>query len=100
MASQEHQVAVPEPDKPDGDVEYFDLELDSDDDVQQTLDGAPNPPSQEGPSVRRRIPFEEMLIIWIFKRKNLAAEHQKVMVTGYETTVGDIRVCLSSFGKQ
>ncbi|KAL6555230.1 hypothetical protein OROGR_006488 [Orobanche gracilis] len=41
-----------------------------------------------------------MLIIWTFKRKNLAAEHHKVMVTGYETTIGDIRMCLSSFGKQ
>ncbi|KAL6509813.1 hypothetical protein OROGR_022301 [Orobanche gracilis] len=100
MASQEHQVAVPEPGKTDGDVEYFDSELDSDDDVQQTVDDALNPPSNEGPSVRRRIPFEEMLIIWTFKRKNLAAEHHKVMVTGYETTVGDIRVCLASFGEQ
>ncbi|KAL6565322.1 hypothetical protein OROGR_002273 [Orobanche gracilis] len=100
MASKEHQVAVPETGKPDGDVQYFDSELDSDDDVQQTGDGAPNPPSQEGPSVRRRIAFEEMLIIWTFKRKNLAAEHHKVMVTGYETTIGDIRMCLSSFGKQ
>ncbi|KAL6573382.1 hypothetical protein OROHE_001841 [Orobanche hederae] len=100
MASKEHQVAVPETGKPDGDVQYFDSELDSDDDVQQTGDGAPNPPSQEGPSVRRRIAFEEMLIIWTFKRKNLAAEHHKVMVTGYEMTVGDIRMCLSSFGKQ
>ncbi|KAL6522589.1 hypothetical protein OROMI_031547 [Orobanche minor] len=61
MASKEHQVAVPETGKPDGDVQYFDSELDSDDDVQQTGDGAPNPPSQEGPSVRRRIAFEEML---------------------------------------
>ncbi|KAL6567801.1 hypothetical protein OROGR_001469 [Orobanche gracilis] len=41
-----------------------------------------------------------MLIIWTFKRKNLAAEHHKVMVTGYETTIDDIRMCLSSFGKQ
>ncbi|KAL6556381.1 hypothetical protein OROGR_005669 [Orobanche gracilis] len=77
MASQEHQVAVPESGNPDGDVQYFDSELDSDDDVQQTVDGAPNPPSQEGPSVRRRIAFEEMLIIWTFKRKNLAVEHHK-----------------------
>ncbi|KAL6566311.1 hypothetical protein OROGR_001926 [Orobanche gracilis] len=100
MASKEQQVVVPETGKPDGDVQYFDSELDSDDDVQQTGDGAPNPPSQEGPSVRRRIAFEEMLIIWTFKRKNLAAEHHKVMVTGYETTIGDIRMCLSSFGKQ
>ncbi|KAL6532201.1 hypothetical protein OROGR_014171 [Orobanche gracilis] len=100
MASKEHQVAVPETGKPDGYVQYFDSELDSDDDVQQTGDGAPNPPIQEGPSVRRRIAFEEMLIIWTFKRKNLAAEHHKVMVTGYETTIGDIRMCLSSFGKQ
>ncbi|KAL6577294.1 hypothetical protein OROMI_011570 [Orobanche minor] len=100
MASQEHQVAVPESGNPDGDVQYFDSELDSDNDVQQTVDGVPNPPSQEGPSVRRRIAFEEMLIIWTFKRKNLAAEHHKVMVTGYEMTVGDIRMCLSSFGKQ
>ncbi|KAL6583242.1 hypothetical protein OROMI_005320 [Orobanche minor] len=100
MASKEHQVAVPKTGKPDGDVQYFDSELDSDDDVQQTGDGAPNPPSQEGPSVRRRVAFEEMLIIWTFKRKNLAAEHHKVMVTGYEMTVGDIRMCLSSFGKQ
>ncbi|KAL6536918.1 hypothetical protein OROHE_012502 [Orobanche hederae] len=61
MASKEHQVAVPETGKPDGDVQYFDSELDSDDDVQQTGDGAPNPPSQEGPSVRRRIAFEEIL---------------------------------------
>ncbi|KAL6503996.1 hypothetical protein OROGR_025919 [Orobanche gracilis] len=81
-------------------VQYFDSDLDSDDDEQQSGDGAPNPPSQEGSSVRRRIAFEEMLIIWTFKRKNLAAEHHKVMVTGYETTIGDIRMCLSSFGKQ
>ncbi|KAL6538343.1 hypothetical protein OROGR_012331 [Orobanche gracilis] len=82
-------------------VQYFDSNLDSDDDVQQSGDGALNPPSQEGPSVRRRIAFEDMLaIIWTFKRKNLAAEHHKVMVTGYETTIGDIRMCLSSFGKQ
>ncbi|KAL6581227.1 hypothetical protein OROMI_007150 [Orobanche minor] len=100
MASKEHQVAVPETSKPDGDVQYFDSELDSDDDVQQTGDGAPKPPSQEGPSVRWGIAFEEMLIIWTFKRNNLAAEHHKVMVTGYETTVDDIRMCLSSFGKQ
>ncbi|KAL6521037.1 hypothetical protein OROGR_017606 [Orobanche gracilis] len=92
MASREHQVAVPESGNLDGDVQYFDSELDSDDDVQQTVDVAPNPPSQEGPSVRRRIAFEEMLIIWTFKRKNLAAEHHKVMVTGYETTIGDILV--------
>ncbi|KAL6503681.1 hypothetical protein OROGR_025604 [Orobanche gracilis] len=39
-------------------------------------------------------------IIWTIKRKNLAAEHHKVMVTGYETTVGDIHVCLESFVKQ
>ncbi|KAL6496806.1 hypothetical protein OROHE_027288 [Orobanche hederae] len=61
MASQEHQVAVPESGNPDGDVQYFDSELDSDDDVLQTVDGVPNPPSQEGPSLRRRIAFEEML---------------------------------------
>ncbi|KAL6495188.1 hypothetical protein OROGR_030614 [Orobanche gracilis] len=73
-------------------VQYFDSDLDSDDDVQQSGDGALNPPSQEGPSVRRRIAFEDMLIIWTFKRKNLAAEHHKVMVTGYETTIGDIRM--------
>ncbi|KAL6577451.1 hypothetical protein OROMI_011727 [Orobanche minor] len=100
MASQEHKGAVPESGNPDGDNQYFDSELDSNDDVQQTVDGVQNPTSQEGPSVRRRIAFEEMLIIWTFKRKNLAAEHHKVMVTGYETTIGDIRMCLASFGKQ
>ncbi|KAL6560585.1 hypothetical protein OROGR_004144 [Orobanche gracilis] len=100
MASQKRQVAVPETGKLDGDEQYFDSELDSDDDVHQTIDGAPNPPSQEGPSVRRRIAFEEILIIWSFKRKNLPAEHHKVMVTGYKTTIGDIRMCISSFGKQ
>ncbi|KAL6531900.1 hypothetical protein OROMI_028263 [Orobanche minor] len=100
MASQEHKGAVPESGNPDGDNQYFDSELDSDDDVQQTVDGVQNPTSQEGPSVRRRIEFEEMLIIWTFKRKNLVAEHHKVMVTGYETTIGDIRMCLASFGKQ
>ncbi|KAL6566822.1 hypothetical protein OROMI_015226 [Orobanche minor] len=72
MASKEHQVTVPETGKPDGDVQYFDSELDSDDDVQQTGDGAPKPPSQEGPSVRRGIAFEEML--------NLAAEHHKAWI--------------------
>ncbi|KAL6540478.1 hypothetical protein OROMI_024361 [Orobanche minor] len=77
MASQERQGAVPETGNPDGDNQYFDSELDSDDEVQQTADGVPNPTSQEGPSVRRRIAFEEMLIIWTFKRKNLAAEHHK-----------------------
>ncbi|KAL6535022.1 hypothetical protein OROMI_026396 [Orobanche minor] len=39
-------------------------------------------------------------ICWTFKRKNLAPENRKVMVTGYESTVGDIRCCLESFGKQ
>ncbi|KAL6520356.1 hypothetical protein OROMI_032536 [Orobanche minor] len=79
MASQEHKGAVPESGNPDGDNQYFDSELDSDDDVQQTVDDVQNPTSQEGPSVRRRIAFEEMLIIWTFKRKNLAAEHHKPM---------------------
>ncbi|KAL6518161.1 hypothetical protein OROMI_033862 [Orobanche minor] len=37
---------------------------------------------------------------WTFKRKNLAQENRKVMLTGYESTVGDIRCCLESFGKQ
>ncbi|KAL6571236.1 hypothetical protein OROHE_002879 [Orobanche hederae] len=40
------------------------------------------------------------MICWTFKRKNLAPENRKVMVTGYESTVGDIRCCLESFGKQ
>ncbi|KAL6579041.1 hypothetical protein OROMI_009257 [Orobanche minor] len=100
MATKERQGAVPESGNQDGDKQYFDSELDSDDEVQEMVDGVPNPTSEEGTSVSRRIAFEEMLIIWTFKRKNLAAEHHKVMVTGYETTIGDIRMCLSSFGKQ
>ncbi|KAL6518016.1 hypothetical protein OROMI_033717 [Orobanche minor] len=100
MATQERQGAVPESGNQDGEKQFFDSELDSDDEVQETADGGPNPTSEEGTSVSRRIAFEEMLIIWTFKRKNLAAEHHKVMVTGYETTIGDIRMCLSSFGKQ
>ncbi|KAL6552751.1 hypothetical protein OROHE_008115 [Orobanche hederae] len=39
-------------------------------------------------------------ICWTFKRKNLAQVNRKVIVTGYESTVGDIRCCLESFGKQ
>ncbi|KAL6571362.1 hypothetical protein OROHE_003005 [Orobanche hederae] len=39
-------------------------------------------------------------VCWTFKRKNLAQENRKVMVTGYESTVRDIRCCLESFGKQ
>ncbi|KAL6526211.1 hypothetical protein OROMI_029851 [Orobanche minor] len=90
MATQEREGAVPESGNQDGDKQYFDSELDSDDEVQETVDGVPNPTSEEGTLVSRRIAFEEMLIIWTFKRKNLAAEHHKVMVTGYETTIGDI----------
>ncbi|KAL6578465.1 hypothetical protein OROMI_010793 [Orobanche minor] len=100
MATQERQGAVPELGNQDGDKQFFDSESDSDEEVQETADGGPNPTSEEGTSVSRRIAFEEMLIIWTFKRKNLAAEHHKVMVTGYETTISDIRMCLSSFGKQ
>ncbi|KAL6566829.1 hypothetical protein OROMI_015233 [Orobanche minor] len=78
MATQERQAAVPESGNQDGDKQYFNSELDSDDEVQETVDGVPNPSSEEGTSVSRRIAFEEMLIVWTFKRKNLAAEHHKV----------------------
>ncbi|KAL6566794.1 hypothetical protein OROMI_015198 [Orobanche minor] len=40
------------------------------------------------------------MICWTFKRKNLTPENRKVMVTGYESTVGDIRCCPELFGKQ
>ncbi|KAL6585097.1 hypothetical protein OROMI_004386 [Orobanche minor] len=100
MATQERQGAVPESGNQDGDKQYFDSDLDSDDEVQETVDGVPNPTSEEGTSVSDALRLRKCCIIWTFKRKNLAAEHHKVMVTGYETTIGDIRMCLSSFGKQ
>ncbi|KAL6540692.1 hypothetical protein OROMI_024575 [Orobanche minor] len=100
MASQEHQGAVPESGNPDGDNQYFDSELDFDDDVQQTVDGVQNPTSQEGPSVRRRIAFEEMLHYLDLQKEEFGCRTSQGNVTGYETTIGDIRMCLSSFGKQ
>ncbi|KAL6549996.1 hypothetical protein OROMI_020484 [Orobanche minor] len=59
-----------------------------------------DPDRTEGAEPRRRILYEERLICWTLKRKNLAQENRKVMVTGYESTIGDIRCCLESFGKQ
>ncbi|KAL6531503.1 hypothetical protein OROMI_027866 [Orobanche minor] len=37
---------------------------------------------------------------WVFKRKNLAYEHHRIMLTGGENTVKDIRSVLESFSKK
>ncbi|KAL6519989.1 hypothetical protein OROHE_017132 [Orobanche hederae] len=98
MASEEQRELIPESGNPiDG---YCNLEKDSDDDAPANTDEAQDPSRSEGAEPHRWIPYEERLICWTFKRKNLAPENRKVMVTGYDSTVGDIRCYLVSFGKQ
>ncbi|KAL6556779.1 hypothetical protein OROHE_006655 [Orobanche hederae] len=96
MVSEENCEAIPKADGSD----RCDSEKDSDDDSPANTEEVQDPARPEGPEHPRRIPYEERLVCWTFKRKNLAQENHKVMVTGYESTVGDIRCCLESFGKQ
>ncbi|KAL6530953.1 hypothetical protein OROHE_014435 [Orobanche hederae] len=49
---------------------------------------------------RRPLPYEKRLNKWVFKRKDLAYEHHRIMLTGGENTVKDIRSVLESFSKQ
>ncbi|KAL6554023.1 hypothetical protein OROMI_019696 [Orobanche minor] len=54
---------------------------------------------------RRPLPYEKRLVninenTWVFKRKNLAYEHHRIMLTGGENTVKDIWCVLESFSKK
>ncbi|KAL6518337.1 hypothetical protein OROMI_034038 [Orobanche minor] len=49
---------------------------------------------------RRPLPYEKRLNTWVFKRKDLAYEHHRIMLTGGENTVKDIRSVLESFSKK
>ncbi|KAL6559231.1 hypothetical protein OROHE_006600 [Orobanche hederae] len=49
---------------------------------------------------RRPLPYEKRLNKWVFKRKDLAYEHHRIMLTGGENTVKDIRSVLESFSKK
>ncbi|KAL6535112.1 hypothetical protein OROMI_026486 [Orobanche minor] len=100
MASEENREPIPEPGKRADGGDRCDSEKDSDGESPTNAEEVQEPAKTEGVEPRRRIPYEERLICWTFKRKNLAQENRKVMVTGYESTVGDIRCCLESFGKQ
>ncbi|KAL6552482.1 hypothetical protein OROHE_007846 [Orobanche hederae] len=100
MASEENREAIPKTGKRADGSDRCDSEKDSDDESPANAEEVQDPASPEGPEPPRRIPYEERLVCWTFKRKNLAQENRKVMVTGYESTVGDIRCCLESFGKQ
>ncbi|KAL6573996.1 hypothetical protein OROHE_001538 [Orobanche hederae] len=100
MASEENCEAMPLAGKRADGSDRCDSEKDTDDESPANAEEVQDPGSHEGPQPPRRIPYEERLVCWTFKRKNLAQENRKVMVTGYESTVGDIRCCLESFGKQ
>ncbi|KAL6576831.1 hypothetical protein OROMI_011107 [Orobanche minor] len=100
MASEENREAMPLAGKRADGSDRCDSEKDTDDESPANAEEVQDPGSHEGPQPPRRIPYEERLVCWTFKRKNLAQENRKVMVTGYESTVGDIRCCLESFGKQ
>ncbi|KAL6571821.1 hypothetical protein OROHE_002690 [Orobanche hederae] len=100
MASEENREAIPKAGKRADGSDRCDSEKDTDDESPANAEEVQDPGSHEGPQPPRRIPYEERLVCWTFKRKNLAQENRKVMVTGYESTVGDIRCCLESFGKQ
>ncbi|KAL6558385.1 hypothetical protein OROMI_018735 [Orobanche minor] len=100
MASEENCEAMPLAGKRADGSDRCDSEKDTDDESPANAEEVQDPISHEGPQPPRRIPYEERLVCWTFKRKNLAQENRKVMVTGYESTVGDIRCCLESFGKQ
>ncbi|KAL6577360.1 hypothetical protein OROMI_011636 [Orobanche minor] len=100
MASEENREAMPQGGKRADGSDRCDSEKDTDDESPANAEEVQDPGSHEGPQPPRRIPYEERLVCWTFKRKNLAQENRKVMVTGYESTVGDIRCCLESFGKQ
>ncbi|KAL6557102.1 hypothetical protein OROMI_017452 [Orobanche minor] len=100
MASEENREAIPQAGKRADWSDRCDSEKDTDDESPTNAEEVQDPGSHEGPQPPRWIPYEEMLVCWTFKRKNLAQENRKVMVTGYESTVGDIRCCLESFGKQ
>ncbi|KAL6553653.1 hypothetical protein OROGR_007495 [Orobanche gracilis] len=49
---------------------------------------------------RRPLPYKKRLNTWVFKRKNLAYEHHRIMLTGGENTVKDTRSVLESFSKK
>ncbi|KAL6559044.1 hypothetical protein OROHE_006413 [Orobanche hederae] len=100
MASEENREAMPLAGKRADGSDRCDSEKDTDDESPANAEEVQDPGSHEGPQPPRRIPYEERLVCWTFKRKNLAQENHKVMVTGYESTIGDIRCCLESFGKQ
>ncbi|KAL6574247.1 hypothetical protein OROHE_001151 [Orobanche hederae] len=100
MASEENREAIPKAGKRADGSDRCDSEKDTDDESSANAEEVQDPGSHEGLQPPRRIPYEERLVCWTFKRKNLAQENRKVMVTGYESMVGDIRCCLKSFGKQ
>ncbi|KAL6531362.1 hypothetical protein OROMI_027725 [Orobanche minor] len=100
MASEENREAIPKAGKRADGSDRCDSEKDIDDESPANAEEVQDPGSHEGPQPPRRIPYEERLVCWTFKRKNLVQENRKVMVTGYESMVGDIRCCLESFGKQ
>ncbi|KAL6534004.1 hypothetical protein OROHE_013837 [Orobanche hederae] len=95
MASEENREPISESGKRADGRYDCDSEKDSDDEAPENTAEAQDLCGTESDEPRRRIP-----ICWTFKRKNLAPENRKVMVTGYEPTIGDIRCCLESFGKQ
>ncbi|KAL6584286.1 hypothetical protein OROMI_003575 [Orobanche minor] len=100
MASEENREPIPKAGNRADGSDRCDSEKDSDDESPANAEEVQDPARPEGPEPPRRILYEERLVCWTFKRKNLAQENRKVMVTGYESTAGDIRCCLESFGKQ
>ncbi|KAL6557354.1 hypothetical protein OROMI_017704 [Orobanche minor] len=100
MASEENREAIPKAGKRADGSDRCDSEKDSNYESPANAEQVQDPASHEVQEPLRQIPYEERLVCWTFKRKNLAQENRKVMVTGYESTVGDIRCCLESFGKQ
>ncbi|KAL6501094.1 hypothetical protein OROHE_025291 [Orobanche hederae] len=94
MASEENREPIPKAGNRADGSDRCDSEKDSDDESPANAEEVQDPARPEGPEPPRRIPYEERLVCWTFKRKNLAQENRKVMVTGYESMVGDIRCLL------
>ncbi|KAL6549315.1 hypothetical protein OROHE_008432 [Orobanche hederae] len=75
MASEENREPIPKAGNRAGGCDRCDSEKDSDDELLANAEEVQNPARTEGAEPRRWIPYEEMLICWTFKRKNLAQEN-------------------------
>ncbi|KAL6557873.1 hypothetical protein OROMI_018223 [Orobanche minor] len=100
MASEENREPIPKAGNCTDGSDRRDSEKDSDDESPTNAEEVQDPARPEGSEPRRRIPYEERLSMLDIQEEEFSTRKSKVMVTGYESTVGDIRCCLESFGKQ